>query len=98
MPGDRIRPRLKNFSCSSIASTSMYQMDFRVTQGCSAGRMNVETAEVFTKFQRVRDWEFCKVLISEYYAETGISLLSSSLEDELTNLPTTFLRATNKAN
>lgn len=98
MPGDRIRPRLKNFPCTSIVRTSMYQMDFRVTPGCSAGRMNVETAEVFTKFQRVRDWEFCKVLILEYFAEIGISLLSSGVEDESTNLPTTFLRATNKAN
>lgn len=67
MPSDRVRPRLQYHPCRSIVGTSMYQVDFRVTRGCPAGRMDVKTTKVFAKFQRVLDGEVCKVLILEYY-------------------------------
>lgn len=75
MPGDRVRPRLQCFRCSSVVRTSMYQMDFRVTRGCPTGRVDVKTTKVFAKLHRVFDWEVRKVLILEYCPESGVSLL-----------------------
>lgn len=75
MPGDRVRPRLQYFRCSSVVRASMYQMNFRVTRGCPTSRVDVKTTKVFAKLHRVFDWEVRKVLILEYCPEIGVSPL-----------------------